>query len=89
MSNTHDQIYYNNNISNTGGHIQKTIQFKYVVYKTRGQIHLYLKVFRVFVFDVWELKVFVVNYFSKVYLIFSNTFTNMLSVSIFRFHCHL
>ena len=33
MSNTHDQIHYNNNISNPGVHIQKSIQFKYVVYK--------------------------------------------------------
>ena len=33
MANTHDQIHYKNNISNPGGHIQKSIQFKYVVYK--------------------------------------------------------
>ena len=48
MSNTRDQIHYNNNISNPGGHIQKSIQFKYVVYKTWSQIHLYLKVFKYF-----------------------------------------
>ena len=33
ISNTHDQIHYNNNISKPGGHIQKSIQFKYVVYQ--------------------------------------------------------
>ena len=33
MLNTHDQIYYNNNISNPGGHMQKGIQFKHVVYQ--------------------------------------------------------
>ena len=32
MANTHDQIYYNKNISNPGGHIQRSIQFKYVAY---------------------------------------------------------
>ena len=30
ISNTHDQIHYNNNTSKPGGHIQKSIQFKYV-----------------------------------------------------------
>ena len=45
ISNTHHQIHYNNNISKPGGHIQKIIQFKYVVYQM-GQIHLYLKVFK-------------------------------------------
>ena len=44
--------------------------------------------FGVFVFDVWELKVFVVNYFSKVFDIFKY-FTNTLSVSIFCFHGHV
>ena len=33
ISNTHEQIHYNNNTSKPGGHIQKTIQFKYVVYQ--------------------------------------------------------
>ena len=28
ISNTHDQIHYNNNTSKPGGHIQKSIQFK-------------------------------------------------------------
>ena len=49
ISNTHHQIHYNNNTSKPGGHIQKSIQFKYVVYQmgqTWGQIHLYLKVFK-------------------------------------------
>ena len=32
ISNTHDQIHYNNT-SKPGGHIQKSIQFKYVVYQ--------------------------------------------------------
>ena len=36
MSNTHDQIHYNNTISNPEGHIQRGIQFKYVVYQ-KGQ----------------------------------------------------
>ena len=38
ISNTHDQIHYNNNTSKPGGHIQKS----------GGQIHLYLKVFKYF-----------------------------------------
>ena len=49
ISNTHQQIHYNNNTSKPGGHIQKSIQFKYVVYQMgpdMGQIHLYLKVFK-------------------------------------------
>ena len=33
ISNTHDQIHYNNNTSKPGVHIQKSIQFKYVVYQ--------------------------------------------------------
>ena len=33
ISNIHDQIHYNNNTSKPGGHIQKSIQFKYVVYQ--------------------------------------------------------
>ena len=34
ISNTHDQIHYNNNTSKPGGgHIQKSIQFKYVAYQ--------------------------------------------------------
>ena len=33
ISNTHDQIHDNNNTSKPGGHIQKSIQFKYVVYQ--------------------------------------------------------
>ena len=33
ISNTHHQIHYNNNTSKPGGHIQKSIQFKYVVYQ--------------------------------------------------------
>ena len=28
ISNSHDQIHYNNNTSKPGGHIQKSIQFK-------------------------------------------------------------
>ena len=32
ISNTHDQIHYNNNTSKPGG-IFKSIQFKYVVYQ--------------------------------------------------------
>ena len=33
ISNTHGQIHYNNNTSKLGGHIQKSIQLKYVVYQ--------------------------------------------------------
>ena len=33
ISNTHDQIHYNNNTSKPGGGIFKSIQFKYVVYQ--------------------------------------------------------
>ena len=46
ISNTHDQIHYNNNTSKPGGHIQKSIQFKYVAYQMGPDIHLYLKVFK-------------------------------------------
>ena len=48
ISNTHDQIHYNNNTSKPGGHIQKSIHFKYVSISDGGQIHLYLKVFKYF-----------------------------------------
>ena len=34
ISNTHDQIHYNNNTSKPGGHIQKSIQFKVSVKDT-------------------------------------------------------
>ena len=77
MSNTHDQIHYNNNISNARGHIKEYPIQICSIYESWGQIHLYLTVYKylykytpVFVFDVRELKVFVVNYFSKVFDIF-------------------
>ena len=55
ISNTHDQIHYNNNTSKSGGHIQEyPIQICSIL---DGSRHLYLKVFKYFfknkfVFDV-------------------------------------
>ena len=49
MSNTHDQMHYNNNISNARGHIQEyPIQICSTrgIYESWGQIHLYLTVFK-------------------------------------------
>ena len=46
ISNTHDQIHYNNNTSKPGGHIQKSS----ISDGSRhgGQIQMYLKVFKYF-----------------------------------------
>ena len=64
-------------------------------HQTWGQIHLYLKVFKyffkVFVFDIQELKVFVFKYFPKVFDI-SNTFQilfqmRMIIAAITRLPC--
>ena len=47
ISNTHDQIHYNNNTSKPGGYIQEyPIQICSI--SDGGQIHLYLKVFKYF-----------------------------------------
>ena len=47
ISNTHDQIHYNNNTSKPGVHIQEyPIQIHSI--SDEGQIHLYLKVFKYF-----------------------------------------
>ena len=45
ISNTHDQILYNNNTAKPGGHIQKSIQFKYVVYQMGPDMGAYTFVF--------------------------------------------
>ena len=46
ISNTHDQIHYNNNTSKPGGAYSKEYPIQICSISDGGQIHLYLKVFK-------------------------------------------